>query len=69
MVGFILGILLTAAGAAMLWKPEFVFELTEGWKHSGSTEPSEAWIFSTRVGGVMCVLVGIGNVIVPFIPQ
>ena len=69
MLYFIAGILLTASGVVMLWKPEFVFELTEGWKHSGSAEPSNLWIFSTRFGGVMCVLAGIGGVVVPFIPQ
>lgn len=52
----------------MLAKPRLFFELTESWKHDGGAdEPSEAWLFSMRFGGVMCVLAGICGVIVPFI--
>lgn len=67
MLYFIAGLALIAAGIAMLIKPRLVFELTESWKHDGGTEPSELWILSTRIGGVMCVLAGIGGVSVPFI--
>ena len=67
MLYLIAGVLLIAMGAVMLAKPRLVFELAERWKHDGGAEPSELWILSTRIGGVMCVLAGIGGVSVPFI--
>ena len=70
MLYFIAGLALIALGVAMLVKPRLFFELTESWKHdSGADEPSKMWLYSTRFGGVMCVLAGIGGVIVPFLPQ
>lgn len=54
-------------GAALIWKPEFFYELTERWKHDGGGEPSKSYLLSTRFGGVMCVLVGIGGMICVFI--
>ncbi len=68
MLYFIVGLALIAMGIAMLWKPRLVFELTESWKHDGGAdEPSRLWLFSTRFGGVMCVLAGICGLIVPFV--
>ena len=65
----IAGLALIAIGVVMLVKPQLVFELTESWKHdSGAAEPSKLWLFSTRFGGVMCVLAGILGIIVPFLP-
>ena len=54
-------------GAALIWKPEFFYELTESWKHDGGGEPSRSYLLSTRFGGVMCVLAGIGGMICVFI--
>ena len=69
MLYFIAGLALIAIGGVMLVKPQLVFELTESWKHdSGAAEPSKLWLFSTRFGGVMCVLAGILGIIVPFLP-
>ncbi len=69
MLYFIAGLALIAIGVVMLVKPQLVFELTESWKHdSGAAEPSRLWLFSTRFGGVMCVLAGILGIIVPFLP-
>ena len=53
-------------GVALIWKPEFFYELTESWKHDGG-EPSKLYLLSTRFGGVMCVLAGIGGMICVFI--
>ena len=70
MLYFIAGLALIAIGIVMLAKPRLVFELTESWKHDGgAAEPSKMWLFSTRFGGMMCVLAGICGVIVPFLPQ
>ena len=68
MLYFVIGLILIAIGAVMLVKPQFVFELTESWKHNGGAGgPSKLWLFSTRFGGVMLVLAGLCGVIVPFI--
>ena len=68
MVGMVC-LLLTILGAALVWKPEAFYELTESWKHDGGSEPSNLYILSTRFGGVMCALVGIGGMIFTFISQ
>ena len=69
MLYFIAGLAFIAICVVMLVKPQLVFELTESWKHdSGAAEPSKLWLFSTRFGGVMCVLAGILGIIVPFLP-
>ena len=66
MVGMVC-LLLTAFGIAVTWKPEVFYELTESWKHDGSGEPSKSYLLSTRLGGVMCALVGIGGMICAFL--
>ena len=68
MLYFIAGLALIAIGVVMLVKPRLFFELTESWKHDGgAAEPSKPWLFSTRFGGVMCVLAGIGGMIFVFV--
>lgn len=61
---FILSIILIAAGITMLIRPKIFFELTESWKSNTSREPSKLYLFSTRFGGVMCLLAGVGELIV-----
>ena len=60
-------LVLTIFGAALVWKPQVFYELTESWKHDGSVEPSDWYLLSTRFGGVMCALVGIGGMICAFL--
>ncbi len=67
MLYFIGGLILIAIGITMLVKPRLFFELTESWKHDGSAEPSDLFLCSTRFGGVMCTLAGIGGLIVPLL--
>ena len=67
---FPVSILMTALGIAMIWKPAFFYEMLESWKHDGRSEPSKFYLWNTRLGGVMLVLVGIGcMIILTFIPQ
>lgn len=67
MLYVIAGLALIAMGMTMLLNPRLFFELTERWKYDGCGEPSKRFLFSTRFGGVMCTLAGIGGVIVPFL--
>ena len=63
----LLGIVLIFWGLVMLCFPDLVYELTESWKSSRSEEPSDFYRLSTRFGGVMFILVGIGGLFVPFL--
>lgn len=55
----ILSVLVFLWGILMLVKPEWVYEMTESWKHNSGSDPSDWYLFSTRFGGVMCSLVGL----------
>ena len=68
MLYFFIGLVLIGIGITMLVKPQFMYELTESWKHDGGVyEPSRLYVWSTRFGGVMFTLAGFGGVIVPFL--
>ena len=62
----LLSILLILGGLLMLFFPDLVYDLSESWKSNRSAEPSDFYRFSTRFGGVMFILVGIGGLFVPF---
>jgi hypothetical protein len=59
----ILAILLTLFGLLMLFQPTVIWTLTESWKSNDAAEPSDMYILSTRFGGLMCTLAGIGGII------
>lgn len=61
------GLILVILGIVMLFRPQLFYELTESWKHSGSSEPSGMWILSTRFGGVMFLLAGLAGLFLPLI--
>jgi len=60
----ILAILLIIFGLFMLVYPATIWKITESWKSSDATEPSDLYLLSTRFGGTMCILVGFGGIIV-----
>ncbi|WP_449537643.1 DUF6199 family natural product biosynthesis protein [Ferdinandcohnia sp. Marseille-Q9671] len=62
-----MGIFLLIVGVVLLLKPSLVWTLTESWKTEDGTEPSSLYIWSTRFGGVMCICVGVGVIIVSYI--
>lgn len=62
-----LGIVLAVIGLLMIAKPSVVWTLTESWKTNDGTEPSSLYIGSTRFGGIMVCLAGIGSGIVHFL--
>lgn len=59
----ILGIILTVVGILMLVRPTLVWSITESWKSSDATEPSNLYKLSIRFGGIMCTLAGVCLVI------
>ncbi|WP_042149976.1 DUF6199 family natural product biosynthesis protein [Paucisalibacillus sp. EB02] len=62
----LLSLFVTVFGLCALLKPEWIWKLTESWKSNDATEPSDIYIFSTRFGGVMSTLAGIGCLLVFF---
>ncbi len=63
----LVGVLFLAVGALMLIKPHVIFTIAENWKSNDSVEPSNLYIFSTRFGGAILLLVGALGVIAQFI--
>ena len=63
----LLSILLILGGLLMLFFPDLVYDLSESWKSNRSAEPSDFYRFSTRFGGVMFILVGIGGLFMMFL--
>ena len=63
----LLSILLILGGLLMLFFPDLVYDLSESWKSNRSAEPSRLYLISTRFGGVMFLLVGIGGLFGPFL--
>lgn len=54
----LMAVLLILAGAVMMVWPGAVWAFSESWKSSGAAEPSDLYVVSTRIGGVITCLVG-----------
>lgn len=61
------GIILIGIGLWMIMKPSQLWTVAESWKSSDATEPSELYVWSTRMGGVMTALAGTGAVVAHFL--
>ncbi|RKP57992.1 hypothetical protein D7Z26_00305 [Cohnella endophytica] len=44
-------------------RPDLIWVISESWKSNDATEPSDLYIISTRFGGIVCFLSGIGVII------
>ena len=64
---FLGGLLLVGLGQLMVWKPRLFYELTERWKNRDAGAPSRLYLFSTRFGGVLSILLGLAGVISFFV--
>lgn len=53
----LLAMLLTLAGLLMLLRPATIWMVAEQWKSYDATEPSDLYIWSTRIGGAICIVV------------
>lgn len=60
----IAGVILIIVGMTMIVKPAMVWLVTESWKTNDGSEPSDFYIWSTRFGGIMVTLAGIGAILV-----
>jgi hypothetical protein len=61
-MGFI-SVLLVVLGLMMLFKPSIIWTITESWKSIDATEPSDLYVKSTRFGGIIVTLAGLGGVL------
>ena len=61
------GILITALGIFIFWRPDLVWKLTEEWKSFYADEPSDLYLKSTKFGGALLVLTGIIMIILSLI--
>lgn len=48
-------------------KPDLVWKLTEAWKSYRADEPSELYLKTTKIGGILFALSGVVMIILPFI--
>lgn len=60
----LLGIILALVGVVMILSPRTFYMLTESWKNGSETEPSDAYILHTRIGGVVFLLIGIAGTVI-----
>ncbi|MBB6451734.1 hypothetical protein HNQ94_000155 [Salirhabdus euzebyi] len=60
----LLSIFLLVIGLIMVIKPSIVWLITESWKTNDASGPSDLYNWSTRFGGVMFIISGIGVMVV-----
>ena len=61
------GILIAAAGIFIFLKPHLIWELTEKWKSYRPDEPSDFYLKSTKLGGILFGLCGLMMIILPLV--
>ena len=61
------GLLVMAIGTLVFLRPDWVWKATERWKSYAADEPSDLYVFSTKLGGAMFFLLGIAVMVLPFI--
>jgi hypothetical protein len=59
-----LSIIIAIIGITMILKPGLIYDITESWKTYTDSEPSELYLFNTRLGGVVFLLIGIAGIII-----
>lgn len=60
----ILTIIIAIVGIFMILKPEVIYDITESWKNNRSGEPSDLYLLSTKIGGVLCLLLGVAGAVI-----
>jgi hypothetical protein len=63
----VFGVFFIIFGLAYIIRPDWVYQKTQAWKNESSSEPSEAFILSTRVTGVIITASGLALLIGPFV--
>ena len=55
----VFAIMLIIAGIILVVAPSLVYDITQNWKNGNDSEPSDFYRITTRVQGVILVVVGI----------
>ena len=61
------GIVIFLWGLFMFRSPYKFWELFESWKNSSNAEPSKFYLVEVRIGGSICMLVGLIVVVCSFL--
>ena len=61
------GIGFLALGLLLFLKPGLVWKLTEQWKSYRADEPSDLYLLSTKLGGILFALLGIALIVLPLV--
>ncbi len=61
------GIIILALGIFIFLNPHLVWKLTEEWKSYRADEPSDLYLKSTKIGGILFALLGVIMIILPLI--
>lgn len=61
------GLVFIALGSFLFLKPDLYWRLTERWKSYYADEPSDIYIRSTKLGGVLFALIGVAIIIAYFV--
>ena len=61
------GIIIFALGMFIFLKLGLIWKLTEEWKSYRADEPSELYLKTTKIGGILFALLGVAMIILPFI--
>lgn len=60
----LMSLFLVLAGLLMAFNPSLFWMITERWTSSDGTEPSELYKWNTRFGGIICMIVGVGGILI-----
>ena len=63
----LMGVIFICIGLLMLISPGTVYQITEAWKSNASEDPSTLYVWHTRFGGCMFLVVGIAGIICQFV--
>ena len=61
------GIIILALGIFIFLNPHLVWKLTEEWKSYRADEPSDLYLKSAKIGGILFALLGVIMIIFPLI--
>jgi hypothetical protein len=56
---YLLEIFILSIGLLMTIRPDVVWTIKESWKSNDATEPSDFYLLTTRIGGVLFLAAGL----------
>lgn len=59
----VVSLIFIVIGLTMIFNTKLFWKITESWKSGNSYNPSDVYQVSTKFGGIMFFLVGLGGVI------